>query len=214
MSTQNQKAERFVVVAAIDSSPSATAVVTSASNIARSIAGAELHLVHVLDNLEPAPRAETLNPWSGTALLESGREHLQQLGVVASATFPGRVAGHLASGQPWREIVQLAEGLRADLVVVGSHNLTGLRRLALGSVSEHVVRTAKCPVLVVRKTDYSVRDVPEIEPACPDCLIKQRETGGASLWCERHSQHHPRAQLHYEFPQSFALGSGLLRPLE
>ncbi len=37
-----------------------------------------------------------------------------------------------------------------DVIVVGSHGRTGLGRLLLGSVSEHVVRHAPCPVLVVR----------------------------------------------------------------
>jgi nucleotide-binding universal stress UspA family protein len=38
----------------------------------------------------------------------------------------------------------------ADVIVVGTHGRTGLKRLFLGSVSEHVVRRAPCPVLVVR----------------------------------------------------------------
>jgi nucleotide-binding universal stress UspA family protein len=37
-----------------------------------------------------------------------------------------------------------------DVIVVGTHGRTGLKRLFLGSVSEHVVRRAPCPVLVVR----------------------------------------------------------------
>ena len=48
-------------------------------------------------------------------------------------------------------ICRVAERLRADVVVVGSHGRTGLGRLFLGSVSEHVVRHAPCPVLVVRQ---------------------------------------------------------------
>ena len=211
-SEQQQQSERFVVVAGVDGSPSAARVVAAACHIARTIAGGELHVVHVLENFEPAPRAEIPVTLSGTEILERGREHLQQLGEVAATTFKGRIVGHLASGEPWREIVQFAERLTADLVVVSSHNLTGVRRLALGSVSEHVVRNAKCPVLVVREKDYHTRDVPEIEPACPDCLVKQRETSGESLWCERHSTHHPHARIHFELPQSFGIGSGLLRP--
>jgi nucleotide-binding universal stress UspA family protein len=212
MIAQNQNTERFVVIAGVDSSAAASSVVATAARMAGSNPGAELHLVQVLDNFEPAPHAEIPSPASGTEILERAREHLEQLGQVAAATFKGRVVGHLASGEPWREIVQFAERLTADLVVVGSQNLTGVRRLALGSVSEHVVRKSKCPVLVVRKKDYQTRDVPEIEPPCPDCLVKQRETRGESLWCQRHSTHHPQARIHFELPQSFGLGSGLLRP--
>jgi nucleotide-binding universal stress UspA family protein len=212
MSAQNQKPQRFVVVAGVDGSDAATLVIERAARILNSNPGGELHIVHVLENFEPAPQAEIPNPWSGTAILERGREHLQHLGRVAAETFHGRIVGHLASGEPWREVVQFAEKLAADLIVVSSHSRTGVRRLALGSVSELVVRKAKCPVLVVRKTDYHTSDVPEIEPACPDCLVKQRETAGETLWCERHAMRHPQARLHYEVPQSFGLGSGLLRP--
>ncbi len=37
-----------------------------------------------------------------------------------------------------------------DLVVMGTHGATGLRRLVMGSTAENVVRTANCPVLTVR----------------------------------------------------------------
>ena len=39
---------------------------------------------------------------------------------------------------------------KADLLVVGTHGRTGLKRAVLGSVAEQLVRTASCPVLVVR----------------------------------------------------------------
>jgi nucleotide-binding universal stress UspA family protein len=47
-------------------------------------------------------------------------------------------------------IVGLAEELGADLIVIGSRGLGGMKRLLMGSVSESVVRHAHCPVLVVR----------------------------------------------------------------
>ena len=38
----------------------------------------------------------------------------------------------------------------ADIIVIGSHGRTGLSRLLMGSVAEHVVRKAGCPVLTVK----------------------------------------------------------------
>jgi nucleotide-binding universal stress UspA family protein len=46
--------------------------------------------------------------------------------------------------------VALAEELGADLIVMGSRGLGGVRRALMGSVSDSVVRHAHCPVLVVR----------------------------------------------------------------
>lgn len=54
------------------------------------------------------------------------------------------------TGDPRDSIVEAAAAERADLIVVGCHGRRGLERAILGSVSDHVVRTAGCPVLVVR----------------------------------------------------------------
>jgi hypothetical protein len=111
-------------------------------------------------------------------------------------------------GVAWREIVQMGENLDADLVLVGAHGRKGIGRIVLGSVAEHVTRASSCPVLVVRPKAPSL--VPEIEPACLDCLKVQKETMRAKFWCERHSLHHPHAHLHYAMPQGFAAGSTLI----
>ena len=53
------------------------------------------------------------------------------------------------SGRADEEIILLAEEIGADLVVMGSRGLRGVRRALIGSVSDSVVRHAHCPVLVV-----------------------------------------------------------------
>jgi len=69
----------------------------------------------------------------------------------------------LCKGDAAIEIVALAEDLKADLIVMGTHGRTGLRRLALGSVAEVVLRRAPCPVLTV-KAAFSAAAAPE-QPA-------------------------------------------------
>jgi nucleotide-binding universal stress UspA family protein len=54
-------------------------------------------------------------------------------------------------GKPDEAIVKAATAKEADLIVLGSHGRTGLRRLLMGSVAERVIGQAKCPVLVVKK---------------------------------------------------------------
>jgi hypothetical protein len=130
------------------------------------------------------------------------RKRLDELSTDARALFGGRIVGHLSAGTAWREILQVAIDLQADVVLVGTHGRSGVKRLLLGSVAETVVRKASCPVIVVRPKDYSAVAPPEIEPACPDCLRVQRDSNGARLWCERHSERHPRA-VYYETPEGF-----------
>jgi len=57
------------------------------------------------------------------------------------------------TGDPGDMIVEAAEAERVDMVLVGSHGRGAVGRFFLGSVSEHVVRHAPCPVLVVRPRD-------------------------------------------------------------
>jgi nucleotide-binding universal stress UspA family protein len=56
----------------------------------------------------------------------------------------------LCRGDPATEIVALANDLKSDLIVLGTHGHTGLRRVVRGSVAEAVLRRAPCPVLTVR----------------------------------------------------------------
>ncbi len=71
--------------------------------------------------------------------------------VVRSARDAGVKAEFLVwQGDPGDSIAAAAEAEQADLVVVGTRGRSGAERMLLGSVSDHVVRHAECPVLVVR----------------------------------------------------------------
>jgi nucleotide-binding universal stress UspA family protein len=59
-------------------------------------------------------------------------------------------------GSPAREIIQTARSLPADLIVISTHGHTGLKHVLLGSVAEHVVQRAPCPVFVVREREHEI----------------------------------------------------------
>ncbi|HVY76042.1 MAG TPA: universal stress protein [Puia sp.] len=52
-------------------------------------------------------------------------------------------------GLPGREIIRTAASGQADLIVMGSHGRSGIRKLLMGSTAEYVLRHATVPVLVV-----------------------------------------------------------------
>jgi nucleotide-binding universal stress UspA family protein len=58
---------------------------------------------------------------------------------------------HLVVGDPAVAISDLARSEGADLIVMGTHGRTGLRRLLMGSVAEAIVRRAPCPVFVLKE---------------------------------------------------------------
>jgi nucleotide-binding universal stress UspA family protein len=60
----------------------------------------------------------------------------------------------LLEGAPGPAICDMAEELGADVIVMGSRGHGGLRRAVLGSVSDHVVRHAPCPVLITNVHDH------------------------------------------------------------
>jgi nucleotide-binding universal stress UspA family protein len=57
------------------------------------------------------------------------------------------------NGQPYEEIIDAAQRLKADLIVINTHGYSGFKRAFLGSTTERVVRSAPCPVLVVREKE-------------------------------------------------------------
>ena len=87
-------------------------------------------------------RAKADRRREGRALLSRAVERLQRAGFAAT--------GQLVEGSARLAIVAMAGRWPADAIVIGSHGRHGLDRVLLGSVSDGVVRHARCPVHVVR----------------------------------------------------------------
>jgi nucleotide-binding universal stress UspA family protein len=200
---------RFVLVVGIDASSDADRVLDAAAMLARGIAGSELHIVYAVDPYETnglliADARDKAVAW--------GRAYLDEKAKRAQARSGVPVTGHVTVAPAATAIIGIAASKDADLVMVGTHDRTGVSRWALGSVADRVMNYAACPVLVVRPKHHSTARAPEIEPPCQECLRVQRESKGRTLWCARHSEHHPHARLHYEIPQGFGEGSSIITP--
>ena len=113
---------------------------------------ARLVLVHVASI--PVPPVEDAFITARTyrdlaqATIRDAERRLERL--VATAKARGvKAASMVLEGIAFEAIVQAARSQQADLVVVGTHGRSGLRRFVLGSVAERVIGLAPCPVLTV-----------------------------------------------------------------
>lgn len=77
------------------------------------------------------------------AAIKAAKMALEQAGVSVDTSV---IESHAA----WRGVVEAAQAMQADLIVMGSHGRSGLEKLVLGSVTQAVLSHTQLPVLVVR----------------------------------------------------------------
>jgi len=77
--------------------------------------------------------------------LDDFRAEVEQAGVA--------VCVHLSKSFPSDAILQTAGEIEADMIVMGTRGLTGLKHVLLGSVAERTIRIAPCPVVTVKSDD-------------------------------------------------------------
>ncbi len=80
---------------------------------------------------------------TANAVVRKMEAEAQMRGVALETAVP--------QGQPDQAIIHWAQAKKVNLIILGSHGRTGLRKLLMGSVAERVIGQATCPVLVVKK---------------------------------------------------------------
>jgi nucleotide-binding universal stress UspA family protein len=139
------------VLGATDFSDPALPAIEAAVGEARR-RGVPLAAIHCMEVLPPVVIGYEV-PALTAEVVAAMRDQWQQRLAEAVGRFgaqPDQVQLFVESGPAGALIVNRATALPAELVVVGTHGRSGVRRLVLGSVAETVVRTAPCSVLVVR----------------------------------------------------------------
>lgn len=77
----------------------------------------------------------------------------QQLSKFLAGHHASEVTQLIREGDPGLMIADYADESHTDLIVMPSHGYHGVARVLLGSVTERVLRHAKCPILVLRRQD-------------------------------------------------------------
>jgi len=116
----------------------------------------ELHIITVIDMAVPMAFDAYAGYLPNTKEIEKiARENAEQTLEETRAALVGQIGTsavytEILIGSPESRIVEKAEEISADVIVVGSHGYNRWERLLLGSVSDSVVHHAPCSVLVVR----------------------------------------------------------------
>jgi universal stress protein A len=144
------------VLVATDLGDTSVSALAYGRNLARAF-GATLHVLHV---------AERVAMMSATDVDQTDLAGLQadivgaarrQLGALLTDDDRRRLQAKpmvLESVSVASTIVAYARETHVDVIVVGTHGRGGVAHLIMGSVAEHVVRSAPCPVLVVRPNEH------------------------------------------------------------
>jgi nucleotide-binding universal stress UspA family protein len=115
---------------------------------------ASLDLIYVYQSVTYAlPEGYILiSPDQLTEILSRFDKQLTAAKQDALTAGVAHVDSALLQGYPINMIQHRAEERNHDLIVMGTHGRSGIKRAVLGSVAENVLRSVKCPVLVVPAT--------------------------------------------------------------
>jgi nucleotide-binding universal stress UspA family protein len=162
------------VVVGFDFSHSGRAALHRAVALA---ARAPRHVLHIICAIDPDEPIPSIPSYDGVDYLYAARvqealafETQQELDALEVSGRVNFFVHARIEDKPAIAILGLAQEVGADLIIVGSHGLTGMERLLLGSTSERIVREAKCSVEVARPKSY-----PTVELAAIVEVEQERE---------------------------------------
>lgn len=156
------------ILVATDFSDTAASALAQAAKLAAST-GAKLTLLHViyvekineallgLDAMEyltrvmSAPSEST--PYAPTLAMDRVRDTAKAKLEEAAMAISGpkvQIETVVLDGRPSEEVLAFAHNKGVDLIVLGTHGRGAIGKALLGSVADHVIRQAECPVMVVR----------------------------------------------------------------
>lgn len=139
------------IVAAVDFSDTSIEALRHAAALARDVDAhlTVLHVIEVPENLalwiDRADCTSHVHTW-----VEAAHAYLRAA-VNPETRQYADVEQCVETGKAYREILRVATARHADLVVLGAHGHGVIEQMFVGSTAQHVIRSASCPVLVVRQ---------------------------------------------------------------
>ncbi len=142
------------ILVPVDFSEHSAHALDMALDVAKAFGGAKLHVLHCYQ-VQPVG----VSPY-GIVMPESFDRDIREAASRQLEAWREKAAGagadvevHLSSMFPSIAIAETASEVGADLIVMGTRGLSGIKHVLLGSVAERTLRTAPCPVLTVKHPD-------------------------------------------------------------
>lgn len=136
------------ILAAVDGSPFSDAVVDQAISLG-GICQSQIFVISVVDlypeQMEVAPTLVEKMSEEAAQHLERAKQKIDKANIKCETIVR-------MGGAPHGFIVQEAKDKKIDLILMGTHGRSGLKRVLLGSVAQNVIAHAPCPVMVVPTT--------------------------------------------------------------
>lgn len=117
--------------------------------------GCEIALLYVVEPATPMIGAPLgVEPFTDKDEFSLAEKDLAALALESRTTGAHSVSSLVRVGHAPNEITKAAKDLDADLIIISTHGYTSWQHFCIGSTTERVVRTAPCPVLVVREKEH------------------------------------------------------------
>jgi len=117
--------------------------------------GCEIALLYVVEPATPVIGAPIgVEPFTEKNEFAMAEKDLAILAAESHTNGTHSVTSLVRIGQASYEIIKAAKDLDVDLVIIATHGYTSWRHFCIGNTAERVVRTAPCPVLVVREKEH------------------------------------------------------------
>jgi nucleotide-binding universal stress UspA family protein len=142
-----------VIVVPVDFSDASAPLLRTAINVAR-VYGAELHLLHVYQDIFSALSIRSFELSEEVverAVIERIETKFAQLRKAVPTDVPLRCVHR--KGETAEEILAYVAEEHADMIVIATKTRTGLEQLFIGSITQRIVRAARCPVLTLNTFD-------------------------------------------------------------
>jgi nucleotide-binding universal stress UspA family protein len=131
-----------LLIAYDGSDPATEAIAVAARLFGRGTRATVLYAWELMAAM-PIPDGEAHDEARAVGVAEDGAQRARGLGLAAEAR------AEMFTSSAWRTIVDAAERDGADLIVMGTRGLSGMRSLLLGGNAHHVAQHARSPVLIV-----------------------------------------------------------------